>query len=89
MKTVLFALIAVCACFIFYEKGRKAGAKAREEEIMTDCVQYLTLDETIQMCNDFIEEDGLSPDSPLLIVKASKYDYIDGYGFISQDLQGL
>ena len=66
---------------LFYKKAYQKGVKDRENEIFTDYVVYMPLHEVTEMVEEMIEEDGESPDSPILIVRPEKYDYIDGYGF--------
>ena len=59
-----------------YRKGKKTGAKEKEDEILNDCVYYVALNRIEEFANDIMEMEGVNEDYPLLIIRSDKYDYL-------------
>lgn len=59
-----------------YKKGRRAGARNREKEILIDYTSYIPLGEIGNFARELMDE-GVSEDFPMLVIRSDKYDYLD------------
>jgi len=68
---------------IYHKKAYEKGVQDGKNLVLNEWVQYMTPEEVIDICHEFLEDDD---HCPLLLIRPDKYDYIDGHG---EDIQKI
>ena len=63
---------------IFYKKGFRKGIKHREDEILNEYCMYAPIGELSQLAETLMTEDELPPTFPVMMIRPSMYNYVDG-----------
>ena len=76
---ILLILLAALGCgFAGYKYGYKKGDEAREQQILQEFCSYIPIGNVGRIADELMEESGLSPNFPMLVIMPDKYDYLEG-----------
>lgn len=78
LAVLLIVIIGCAAGAAGYLLGLKKGKEDRKNQILREYTSYVPLGRVIHMAEEMMEEDGMSEDFPMLIIKPDKYDYLEG-----------
>ena len=75
---VTMLLAAIGLAYASYRYGYKKGDEAREQQILQEFCSYIPIGNVGRIADELMEESGLSPNFPMLVIMPDKYDYLEG-----------